>query len=150
MPSFEVSDELDGQQEQHHDQEHLDRTVEPGGGRVSWGFVRGDPTVGCADERNRSIGEGSERTRDLLEPQEADPGKLAGTAGPPLLDRSIGARAADLDGDQSTIRILRGMLEKELVALFSLLVPPFLELVVWSSRHKPLLISLRSISPYCV
>lgn len=69
MPSLEVSDELDGEQEQDRDQESLDQTVEPRGGRVGGGGRGRDPTVGSADERNDAVGERRKTAEDLLESQ---------------------------------------------------------------------------------
>lgn len=108
MPSLEVSNELDGEQEQDRDQEGLDETVEPRGGRVGGGSGGRDPTVGSAEERNDAVGEEREAGKDLLESQEAHPGQLACAACSALVNRPVGGGATDVDGEGSSGRILRG------------------------------------------
>lgn len=129
MPSLEVGDELDAEQQEHEDQEPLDDSVEPRRGRVGRRIGRGDSSIRGADESYEGIGYRSDGGGDLLELQEADPGQLAGAPGAVFSDRPIGAGAADLDGEQVTGRIVAVF-----VVRLSLLVPPFLKLVVvWST-----------------
>lgn len=139
MPSLEEGDELEAEEQQNDDQERLDRTVEPRGGRIGGGIGGGDSAVGCPDQRDDAAGYGGERGGDLVESEEADEGELAGAARALLLDRLIGGGAADLKAEKSSSAAARGLVrllvQEQLAVCLSLLVPPFLKLVVRSSRH---------------
>lgn len=134
MPALEVRYELNKQQQEHEDQEDLDDAVEARGGRVGRRIGGGDAAVGGADEADEGIGDGGEEGGDLLEFQEPEPGDLAGAPGTVLADRPIGSGAADLDGEYVTGGIV---VEEEAVfgVGLSLLVPPFLKLVVVRRRR---------------
>lgn len=71
----------------------------------------------------------------MLEPKETNPRELTGAPSPVpvLLRRPVGSWAPDLDGKEC----VGGMVSvgKKLAVPLSLLVPPFLKLIVLCSRH---------------
>lgn len=103
MPPFEVSDELEAEQQQHHDQEGLDCPVQPRRRGVRRRVRRRDSAVGGAYQRHDPIRQGGERAGDLLELEEADPGQLSGAPGPLLLDGPIGGGGSDLDAEEGAV-----------------------------------------------
>lgn len=124
MPALEVGSKLKEEEDEGCDREGSDEAVKTRIGPTVTG--RGKNAAASSEENGGSAGgEPGKAARSLLELQEAYPRQLAGIAGPLLLHRRIAA-SGNLDR--------RIVVEEEAVFL-SLVVPPFLELVIWLWTH---------------
>lgn len=140
MPPLEIRHELESQEHDDHHEEHADRAVEPRRVAAQRRRVH-DPAVRGAGEVEDAAGEPAERRGELLEFEKAYPGELAGAPGAFFSGGDGGGGGVNVEGGEGRRSGGVGMVELgvvegiDVVGLLTLLVPPFLELVVGSARH---------------